>query len=459
MKRRTFLKVLGGAGAAAAAAGTPIFPAFAGPEIAQDEYFIFIHASGAWDVTLGLDPRNEKVGIIDPATSGARGTIDPAPIRRWVDDTAAPIDGGLIYNGPSFQLVRPEGNSPLVFGPAIGDMLKHAARMTVINGVAMNTVSHQDGTAFSASGRHLAGNKAAASSIDTMMADATGLNQLLPALSVNFPSSYVAGADRRAVPLSVTSIGAVGSSLIRSGLYDTAAQRDAVNVVLSQEARALAGMSAEPDVMNGFALQLEGLRRMNQQSLLDIFTTSKLQAAYPNFRFTDNGAVVNAAFAVEALTRNIVRSVGFSFGSFDTHFTNYRQQPLTQQRLFDMLATLLDYLDARPHPTKPGDKLADHTHIMVFSDFCRTPQINLNSGRDHYPNNSTLIVSPRFKGNFVIGSSDPEQLLPTPSRKFSDGTRAISPPDVLATFVSAFGGDPHKYLRDGEVMPEVLKGG
>ena len=167
MQRRTFLKVLGGA--AAAAGVSPILPAFAGPDIAQDEFFIFIHAGGAWDVTVGLDPRNEKVGIIDPATSGARGTIDPAPIRRWVDSSAAAIDGGLVYAGPSFEFVRPDGNSPLVFGPAIGDLLRHAARLTVVNGIAMNTVSHQDGTAFSSTGRHLAGTKAAASSIDTMI--------------------------------------------------------------------------------------------------------------------------------------------------------------------------------------------------------------------------------------------------------------------------------------------------
>ena len=122
-----------------------------------------------------------------------------------------------------------------------------------------------------------------------------------------------------------------------------------------------------------------------------------------------------------------------------------------------MIAMLLDYLDAKPYPTKPGDKLSDHMYIMVFSDFCRTPQINLNQGRDHYPNNSSLIISPRFKGNFVIGQSDPEQLLPLP-RAFSDGMRAITPPDVLSTFVSAFGADPRKYLRDGEVIRDMLKG-
>lgn len=456
MDRRTFLRVLGGAGAAAATARVPILPAFADPGVGPDEFFIFIHAGGAWDVTLSLDPRNEKAGIIDPATSGAKGTIDPAPITRWVDDTGT-IDGGFIYSGPSFKMVLPPGPSPLVFGPTIGNLLKHYARMTVINGISMNTVAHQDGTAFSATGRHLAGTKAAGSSIDTMMADVMGINQLLPALSVNFPSYYVPGPDRRAVPLAVSTIGAVASSLVRSTLYESPDERDAVNAVLSQEAKALAGMSAEPDVMNGLSLQLEGLRRINQQNLLDAFTPAKLQAAYPGFVYSDNGAVINAAFAVDALKRNIVRCVSFAFGSFDTHFTNYRQQPLLQQRMFNMISTLVDYLDVTPHPTRPAEKLADHTHIMVFSDFCRTPQINLNFGRDHYPNNSSLIISPRFKGNTLFGKSDPGQLLPVATRNFADGLRSVTPPDILSTFVSAFGGDPRKYLRDGEVIPELLK--
>ena len=112
MDRRTFLKVLGGASAAAAAATVPMFSAFADPLVGPDEFFIFIHASGAWDVTLGLDPRNTKTGIIDPATSGAKGTIDPAPITRWVDDTAV-VDGGFLYNGPTFEMVIPPGPSPL----------------------------------------------------------------------------------------------------------------------------------------------------------------------------------------------------------------------------------------------------------------------------------------------------------------------------------------------------------
>jgi len=454
MNRRTFLKTLGAAGAAASVVRTPIFPAFAAPGVWPDEFFLFIHAAGAWDVTLGLDPRNTKTGIIDPATSGPRGTVDLIPM--WEDDSAAPIDGGLLYSGPSFKIKVPSGSSPLTFGPTIGNLIKHYSRLTVINGISMNTVAHADGTAFSATGRHLAGTKAAASSIDTMMADVMGIDQLLPAVSVNFPSFYLPGPDRRAVPLAVSSIGAVAASLTRSAVYDSPGQRDAVNAVLSQEAKSLAAMSAEPDVMNGFALQFEGLRRINQQSLIDTFIPGKLQMAYPNFSYGDNVAVINAAFAVEAMRKNIVRCVSFAFGSFDTHQTNYRQQPFIQQRLFNMLAALVDYLDITPHPTKLGDMLASHTHIMVFSDFCRTPQINLTLGRDHYPNNSALLISPRLRSNFVIGKTDAEQLLPMATVPFASGTRAITPADILYTFVKAFGGDPRKYLRDGEEIPGLI---
>ena len=95
---------------------------------------------------------------------------------------------------------------------------------------------------------------------------------------------------------------------------------------------------------------------------------------------------------------------------------------------------------------------------MVVSEFCRTPQINLAMGRDHYPNNSALVVSPRFKTNFAFGKTDHDQLLPMPARRFVDGERAVAPPDLLATMLGAFEIDPRKYMRDGEIVKELLKG-
>jgi len=160
---------------------------------------------------------------------------------------------------------------------------------------------------------------------------------------------------------------------------------------------------------------------------------------------------------VETMSRNLVRAVSFATsGDFDTHNTNYRNQAMIQQELFDLLAALIIKLDSTPHPTLTSDKLSDHVHILVISDFCRTPQINPSGGRDHYPTNSALIISPRFK-NAVLGQTDVEQLLPLDAGTFAGETRPFSPADVLATFVGAFGIDPRKYLREGEVLRELLK--
>jgi uncharacterized protein (DUF1501 family) len=192
----------------------------------------------------------------------------------------------------------------------------------------------------------------------------------------------------------------------------------------------------------------------------EVFTANRLKQDHPEFdykaRFAGNAAV-NAAFVVEALKRNVVRCVGFAMGGFDTHTNNYKFQAQTQQELFELVLALIRALDKTPHPTRAGKKLSDHTHLLVVSDFCRTPQINLAGGRDHYPNNSALVVSPRFRGNLALGKSDPDQVLPVATRKFADGARPIAPPDLLATFLSAFGVTPRKYMRDGEIVPELLK--
>ncbi|HEX8793086.1 MAG TPA: DUF1501 domain-containing protein [Polyangiaceae bacterium] len=450
--RRSFLKVLS-AGAVAAVAGLPTIESMADVVAASSpDFFVFIIALGGWDVTLWADPRNELRGIVHPASTE---NTDTGPLKRWVD---APLgDTGF----KTFELVRPKGSN-LVFGPGIGDLADMVDRITVVNGLEMNTVAHPDGQIFSTTGRHpQGGTRVANASIDTMISNELGRDQLFPTVSVRFPSAYVGeNLDRRVVPLAIDDVGSISRTLARAQLYDGDAERDRVTAMLSEEARDLAKRSTYPDVLDGMDLQYAALRRMLGSSLQDVFSANGLRKAHPEFdykaRFT-GGPAVNAAFAVEAMKRNVVRCVSFAVGGFDTHGNNYRGQAQLQQETFGLVAETIKALDATPHPTKTGAKLSDHAHILVVSDFCRTPQINLGMGRDHYPNNSALVVSPRFKANFAFGKTDPDQLLPLPARKFVDGERAIAPPDLLATFLSAFGVDPRKYMRDGEPVPELLR--
>ena len=449
--RRRILRVLT-AGAAAAVAGLPTVEALGEVTRAEsEEFFVFLIAAGGWDVTLWSDPRNEARGIIHPASTE---NTDTTALKRWVD---APLGDAGFH---TFELVRPP-RSNLVFGPGIGDLADMADRITVVNGLEMDTVAHPDGQIFSTTGRHPLGGRSAQASVDTILANELGRDQLFPAVSVRFPSVYAGDhLDRRVVPLAIDDVAGISRTLARAPSYDADPERDRVTALLSEEARDLARRSAYPGVIDGIRLQYDALRRMLGSGLQDVFSGSGLRAAHPEFDYGSRlvgGPAVNAAFAVEAMKRNVVRCVSFAVGGFDTHNTNYRGQALLQQETFCLVAALVRSLDAAPHPTLAGQKLSDHCHLLMVSDFCRTPQINLGMGRDHYPNNSALIVSPRFRGNLAYGKTDEEQLLPQAVRTFSDGPRAMAPPDLLATFLAAFRVDPRAYLRDGEVVPELLR--
>jgi uncharacterized protein (DUF1501 family) len=72
-----------------------------------------------------------------------------------------------------------------------------------------------------------------------------------------------------------------------------------------------------------------------------------------------------------------------------------------------------------------------------MGEFGRTPQINSLSGRDHYPNAWTTVLSGgAIKGGQVVGKTS------------KDGTkvekRKVSVPDFLATVCTALGIDPLK---------------
>jgi hypothetical protein len=447
MNRRQALRAIGG-GLAAAMVPGPFRALAAGP--AKDDFFIFIHAAGGWDVTLWADPRNERRGIVEPASTD---NTEIGTLQRW---KSVALDGDT----DTFEILAPS-DTKLVFGPGIGALFDMRDRLTIVNGLAMNTVSHPDGTAFSATGRHLAGGRAVAASIDVAIANELGTEQLLPDVAVQFPASFVGERlDRRAIPLRVASAATLAKSLSRSDAYLDDADRAAITGVLTEESAGLARRSVYPETYERLAAQHAAQPALTGGELEKVFTQKALQDAHPQFDYksrTQGPGTLAAAFAVEALKRHLVRCVGFALGGLDTHNQNYKQHAHTQQELFGVVATLLQILDTTPHPTRASTKLSDRTHILVFSDFCRTPQINLAGGRDHYPNNSALVISPRFRGGTSFGRTDVEQLLPADAKRFAGGPRPIAPPDLLATFLHAFGIEPARYMRDGEVVPELLR--
>ena len=445
--RRTMLQLLS-SGAAAVAFRKPLMAAVT--QSAAEHFFIFIHASGGWDVTLWADPRNERKGLVEPASTD---NTDVGPLSRW---KPAKLDGDT----DTFEILAPADVS-LRFGPGIGDLYDLRDRLTIVNGLAMNTVSHPDGTAYSATGRHLAGGRPPASSIDVALANELGTGQLLPDVAIGFPASYVGERlDRRAIPLRVSNAGTIAKSLARADAYLKDDDRAAITAVLTDEAHALAQRSVYPETYERLASQDQALPHLLGNELKAAFTPKALMDAYPglDYKAKNLGAgALGAAFAVEAMKRNLVRCVGFALGGLDTHNQNYKQHAHTLQELFGTIGSLVRLLDATPHPTKSSTKLSERTHILVFSDFCRTPQINLAGGRDHYPNNSALVISPRFRAGRAFGRTDAEQLLPADAKlAFDDGPRPIAPPDLLATFLHAFAIEPRTYLRDGEVVKDML---
>jgi uncharacterized protein (DUF1501 family) len=454
LSRRDVLKAIGAAGAGLSALPLWTRQAAAVAAPAQDEFFLFIQAAGGWDVMLWADPRNERKGLVEPASTE---NTDWSPIRLYEPQA---LDG----DAQTFKIL--EAPNGMRLGPAMGDLFSLASRLTIINGLAMNTVSHPDGSWFSSTGRHSSSGRPAGSSVDTMISNELGAAQLFPTVSINFPSSFIgAGLDRRVLPLKIGGIGTIARSLTRATAFDTQDERSEVIALLAQEAADLADAAHDPVPLLALQSQFGSLATMIDSkrpggSLADVFSQAKLQASHPEFNYRARfqaGTAVNAAFAVEAMARNLVRAVSFATsGSFDTHTGNNRSHALMQQELFDALAALVWKLDETPHPTLTSDKLSEHVHILVVSEFCRTPQINLSRGRDHYPTNSALILSPRFK-SAVVGQTDAEQLLSIDAASLLGEARPLSPADVLATFLAAFGIEPRKYLRDGSVIEGLLR--
>ena len=93
--------------------------------------------------------------------------------------------------------------------------------------------------------------------------------------------------------------------------------------------------------------------------------------------------------------------------------------------------------------------LLDETLVIGMGEFGRTPKINGNAGRDHWPNcYSVILAGGGVKGGITFGSSDKFGAYPD-----SDG---VSPGDLAATLFWRFGLNPAQDIVDLTGRPYTL---
>ena len=122
-----------------------------------------------------------------------------------------------------------------------------------------------------------------------------------------------------------------------------------------------------------------------------------------------------------------VTASGFAFNSWDTHSNNDRDHRDKLVPALDRsLSALLEDLKQRG--------LYESTVVVVTGEFGRTPEINPNNGRDHWPHCwSMAIGGGGIQGGHTIGASD--------KRGAYVADRLVSIGDVFATIYKAFGID------------------
>lgn len=124
------------------------------------------------------------------------------------------------------------------------------------------------------------------------------------------------------------------------------------------------------------------------------------------------------------LVERQVRFVEVQLGGWDTHQNNFTRVPERTTILDQALSALLDDL------TKRG--MLEETLVVLATEFGRTPNINVNEGRDHYPKAfSCMLAGGGIKGGQVWGKTDEE------GREVTE--KKVEIPDLNATIAYSLG--------------------
>ena len=191
-------------------------------------------------------------------------------------------------------------------------------------------------------------------------------------------------------------------------------------------------------------------KRADRMRNSDVFQPYDPAAAEPEL-FERYGSGINDGYLARAclMARRLVESgvkfVEIQYSGWDTHNDNFNQVQNLSASLDAGLATLIEDLGERG--------LLDQTLVFCVGEFGRTPKINGDNGRDHFPNVfSAVLAGGGVKVGQVLGESSAD------GGEVKD--RPVSVPDFHATLFTALGLDVAKdyFAPDGRLLKLTDKG-
>ncbi len=324
---------------------------------------VIVFAQGGWDTTYAIDPKPGSA-MIDAPTGDVR-QLSGIPI-----------------------LVDPARPSVTSFFEDFGSIT------AVVNGVQTQSISHTTGSLKIMTGGSVNTNP----DIGTIAAVEHGSDLGAPYLvlgTVSYSGPYAAAATRTGT---LNQLGTLlrpetgfpledGTSVLERYL-PARSEQDLVrahvlrNAEREIETRGVLGRNAER--MRDFVGSMDRADLLKQIGALEGFDGSRSLAD-------------QVELAVDALAAGMSRAVQIETTGFDTHVGNDQQGPLWEG-LFAELHRLVTLLDQR--------SLLEDTVIAVLSEMGRTPKLNAEMGKDHWPVTSALVIGSNVDGGRVIGGTD-----------------------------------------------------
>lgn len=185
-----------------------------------------------------------------------------------------------------------------------------------------------------------------------------------------------------------------------------------------------AAKTGDPKIDGRRALYAKADRLMHASALKAFDVSEETEAVRASYGDSPFG---KGCLTAARLVGAGVRFVEVTLDGWDTHQNNFERTKRQMGMLDPGMSGLLDDLERRG--------LADSTLVVWMGDFGRTPNINGNDGRDHFPAAWTAVLAGAgIRKGVVHGETDD-----TGARVAKD---AVTVPNLLATIATPLGLDP-----------------